>query len=57
MRHLFVAIVLKLALLAGLWWAFVRDVHVGVGSEAAATHLIAGPVPAASQVSQPGGNQ
>ena len=41
-RHLAIAIVLKLAVLAALWWAFVRDDRVGVDAEAAAAHVDAG---------------
>lgn len=38
-RHLVIAVALKLAVLAGLWWAFVRDERVVVDVERAAAHL------------------
>ena len=38
-RHLAIAIVLKLVVLAGLWWAFVRDGRTGVDADRAAAHL------------------
>jgi len=40
-RHLAVAVTIKLAILAGLWWLFVRDLHVRLDPEIAAAHLIA----------------
>lgn len=39
LRHLVMAVVLKLAVLVVLWWAFVRDERVSVDVEAAAAHL------------------
>jgi hypothetical protein len=41
LRHLSVAIVLKFAALAVLWWVFVRDAGVTVDSAAAAQHVAA----------------
>lgn len=40
-RHLALAVALKLALLATLWWCFVRDEQVNVDASAAAAHLSA----------------
>lgn len=39
LRHLVIAVALKLAVLVGLWWAFVRDERVGIDVERAAAHL------------------
>ncbi len=39
LRRLAVAVLIKLALLAGLWWAFVRDARVVVDAEAIAQRL------------------
>ncbi|MCB1994947.1 MAG: hypothetical protein H6933_14185 [Burkholderiaceae bacterium] len=39
-RHLVVAVLVKLALLAGLWWFFVRDLRVPVDTGTAAAHLV-----------------
>jgi len=39
MRHLAVAIALKLVVLAVLWWAFVRDTRVEVDAVRAAAHI------------------
>jgi len=56
-RHLTVAVALKLAVLTGLWWAFVRDEHVGVDAESAAAHfgpsVGANPLPLAPSGAQP----
>jgi len=41
MRHLVIAVAVKLVLLVGLWWAFVRDARVEVDPAAAAQHLTA----------------
>jgi hypothetical protein len=38
-RHLVIAVALKLAVLTGLWSAFVRDERVGVDADRAAAHL------------------
>jgi len=38
-RHLAIAIALKLVVLTGLWWAFVRDERVGVDAERTAAHV------------------
>jgi len=43
--HLVIAVAIKLVLLAGLWWAFVRDARVEVDPAVAARHLVA-PQPA-----------
>ena len=42
-RHLAIAVALKLAVLAALWWAFVRDERVSVDAAATAAHLSAQP--------------
>ena len=46
LRHLALAVLLKLAVLVGLWWAFVHDAKVAVDPDAAARHLM--PPPAAT---------
>jgi hypothetical protein len=38
-RHLALAIAVKLALLAALWWVFVRVDRVSVDAESASAHL------------------
>jgi hypothetical protein len=38
-RHLVLAVAVKLALLAGLWWAFVGDFRVAVDADTAAAQL------------------
>lgn len=38
-RHLFIAVALKLVVLSALWWAFVRDERVGVDVDRAAAHM------------------
>lgn len=38
-RHLVIAVLAKLALLAALWWLFVRDARVHVGAEQAAAQI------------------
>lgn len=38
-RHLVIAVALKLVVLTGLWSAFVRDERVGVDADRAAAHL------------------
>lgn len=39
LRHLAVAIALKLAVLAVLWWAFVSETRVEVDAARAAAHI------------------
>jgi len=39
-RHLVIAVLVKLALLLALWWLFVRDHRVPVDAEQAAAHLV-----------------
>jgi hypothetical protein len=39
LRHLSVAVVLKLAVLAALWWVFIRGQSVDAGSEQTASHF------------------
>lgn len=57
LRHLALAIALKLAVLVALWWAFVRDERVGVDVERTASHLGASigatPLPLATRGAQP----
>lgn len=38
-RHLVIAVVLKLVVLTGIWWAFVVNEQVGVDADRAAAHL------------------
>ena len=38
-RHLIAIVALKLALLTGIWWAFIRDARVEVGVDEASDHL------------------
>ncbi len=47
-RHLAIAVVLKLVVLTALWWAFVRDERVGIDIERAAAHIGGTPTPSAS---------
>lgn len=57
LRHLVIAVALKLAVLVMLWWAFVRDERVSVDVERTATHLgtvtDATPSPTATRGVQP----
>lgn len=46
LRHLALAVAIKLAVLAALWWVFVRDSRVAVDAE-----LIANRVGTATQIS------
>lgn len=39
LRHLATAVLIKLVLLALLWWAFVRDARVSVDTDRVATQL------------------
>jgi hypothetical protein len=47
-RQLALALAIKLALLAALWWVFVRPVHVDVSAERLAAQIGA-PVPVQRQ--------
>lgn len=38
-RHLVIAVLIKLAVLVLLWWVFVRDARVSVGTEGVATRF------------------
>lgn len=38
-RHLAIAVALKLAVLSALWWAFVRDERVSVDIDRSAVHV------------------
>lgn len=57
LRHLVIAIALKLAVLAGIWWVFVRGEQVGIDVERAAAHLGASvgatPLPTVPSGAQP----
>ncbi|MDE1948207.1 MAG: hypothetical protein KGI35_06305 [Burkholderiales bacterium] len=44
-RHLAIAVVLKLLLLSALWWVFVRDVRVDTDAERTAKHMGVEPMP------------
>jgi len=46
LRHLVIAVLLKLALLVALWWAFVRESRVDIDADRAAARIGA---PAAPQ--------
>jgi hypothetical protein len=46
LRHLVIAVLLKLAVLVALWWAFVRESRVDVDADRAAAQIGA---PAAPQ--------
>ncbi len=39
LRHLVVAVVVKLVVLTALWWVFIRDARVDAGSDQTANHL------------------
>lgn len=41
LRHLTLAIVIKLALITALWWAFIRDAKVAVDAGAMAAQVLA----------------
>ncbi|MGC2781380.1 MAG: cytochrome oxidase putative small subunit CydP [Bradyrhizobium sp.] len=38
-RHLGVVVLVKLALIAGLWWAFVRDARIRIDAPLALAHI------------------
>ena len=42
-RHLMIAVAVKLVVLVALWWTFVRDSHVPVNTEHAASQMLAAP--------------
>lgn len=49
-RKLAIALAIKLAVLTGLWWGFVREQRVPVDTDAAAMQLLGSrPAPPASQ--------
>lgn len=52
LRHLAMAIVIKLVLLAGLWWGFVRDHRMAIDNDAVAIHVASPATPPAQGVSQ-----
>lgn len=47
-RHLFIALLIKLLLLGALWWFFVRDLVVHPDAAAVAAHIDSAPMPAAT---------
>ena len=49
-RHLSVAVALKLAVLAALWWVFIRDQAVDADSEQTASHFAISAAPAVPAV-------
>jgi hypothetical protein len=55
-RHLAIAVALKLVVLTALWWVFVRDERVGVDVDRAAAHM-GTPVDAIPLPSVPSGAQ
>jgi hypothetical protein len=58
-RHLAVAVALKLAVLCALWWFFIRGERVDVDVDRAAVHLVASgaPVGTPSRPTPPSGAQ
>jgi hypothetical protein len=58
-RHLAIAVALKLAVLCALWWAFIRDERVGVDIDRAAAHLVVSGAPetAPARTTSPSGAQ
>jgi len=49
-RHLFIAVAVKLAVLAMLWWVFVRDAQVAADADQTAAHIgVTTPTPGAVQ--------
>ena len=41
LRHLVVVVLIKLALITALWWAFIRDAKVAVDTGAMAAQMVA----------------
>ena len=39
LRHLVIAVLIKLVLLTALWWLFIRDAHVSVDEDAIGARL------------------
>ncbi|MDZ7855992.1 cytochrome oxidase putative small subunit CydP [Sphaerotilus sp.] len=58
-RHLAIAVALKLAVLCALWWVFIRDERVSVDIDRAAAHLVVSgaSVDAPSRPTPPSGAQ
>jgi len=42
-RHLLLIVAIKLALLAAIWWCFVRPARAPIGADDAASHLLSSP--------------
>lgn len=40
LRHLLIAVLVKLVVLAGLWWMFVRDARISVDTERVVAQVI-----------------
>lgn len=53
LRHLGIAVAVKLAVIAALWWVFVRDRAVDAGSEQTAVHLMAPSIPPVAPTPRP----
>ncbi|MEZ5706966.1 MAG: hypothetical protein R3E56_17945 [Burkholderiaceae bacterium] len=53
-RKLAVVLVIKLAVLVGLWWWFVRDQRVPVDAGATASQMLGSPSLALPRLPQPG---
>lgn len=53
LRHLTLVVLVKLAVLAGLWWVFFRPAQVPVNPDTAAEHVTSVPSPAAPQGVRP----
>lgn len=53
LRHLGIAIAVKLAVIAGLWWVFVHGSVVTAGSEQTASHLLTPTGPSTPPSPQP----
>ncbi|HWU85369.1 MAG TPA: hypothetical protein VN028_08525 [Rhodocyclaceae bacterium] len=47
-RHLLIALLVKLLLLGALWWFFVRDLVVHPDPSVVAAHIDSAPMPAAA---------
>lgn len=43
-KHLLLTVLLKLAVLAGLWWCFVRPIQPQINPDAVAAHLSSSPL-------------
>jgi hypothetical protein len=57
MRHLLLAIALKLAALVGLWWFFIHDRRVDADPAHMATHLLQPSIAATAQAADAGASR